>query len=323
MEDFKEVMRQEYLKTLADKEKKNGAKDVEYTLESILHNMSFLAETVKSFDEENKYLPLNTKKMLAYLLSPTNRVEYVVRRGDNWVECEASFYESETSTAPSGKGFAKSFRSQVYKGSYLSDEERESCLEAYVRGRAASRAYTDAGIGLQFYADNEDSDRDEAAEGIEAKVKAQNNAPKTETDSSPATVPQKSVSVGGMNLPVPPTQNELKAAKQQKKAKKTIITVPEAETEVPEPETKVETTAEPEQKTSKEEMTPAKAMLFIADNGTLSRGKSLGDIFTSEDPKLRRSLVWLYKNPPESRESDMNNALLTLINLDDGLKQLM
>ena len=334
MNRFQEIMTRKYVKVLAERERKNGALNVEDSVESVIENMECLREKAEMFGEETSYLPLPVKKQLAYLLSPTNRMEYSVQRGADWVQCEASFFESEESSFPIGKGFAKAYRTMVFQGQSFSPEQRESKLEAYVRGMAASRAYTDAGIGLQFYGDQDDTDKMEAKEGVTQKaiLLKEQEAEQAEDEKAESVLEQQvvPVEVTGLSipLPLPQTQNE-RTAKKRQSAKGMLPPMPEATTKAEEKAETVPMNAEPGQDiwTADEntaEMTPETAMEYVADNGSLAKGKTLGDIFHSEDPRMRRTLVWLLKNPPkEGREARMDEAIMTLVRMDEGLMNLL
>ncbi len=329
MNKFQELMMSQYVKELATKEKINGADFTENTLENVLNNMQFLRENVTAFGEESAYLPLPVKKMLAYLLSPTNRVEYTINKGEDWAEAEARFYESDTATVPTGVGFAKVFVTQVYKNDFVDQVTRLSKLEATARGMAASRAYTDAGIGLQFYGDTIDTDKDEAKEKAEKKTAEARAEMKNAEMPAPAKPETKSVTTdNGMTLPLPPSQKERQAAKRA--AKKASSETPAPQTASVDTETRSEEIVAITANITKNEtpapaktMTAKEAMTYTADAGTLTKGMLLGDIMTSDDVNLRRSLVYLYKNKPEGRTDELDTALITLINLDPELKELL
>ncbi len=142
------VLQDHYLRMLSKKiESKGGPRCA--SLDEIIENILFLGEKT----EDTFYLSLQDKKMIAFLFAPQNRLEYRVERTETSVAVEALFYWEPEDVNPAGVGFVKMVNSQVDQELFVTDEIRNTKLEAIARGRAASRALYDAGIGMEFYGD--------------------------------------------------------------------------------------------------------------------------------------------------------------------------
>lgn len=146
------------------------------TEEEIFDKMYLLAEEKVSFgDEKVRWLPLNTKKMVAKMIDASCFVNYDVKRNGNIVTCEAKFYWSDDKDHPAGIGFvARDITQRIASDADARMAETE--IEALVRGAAASRALTDAGIGIEFYSDSFDTlfSSVEEAEAEEVAQRKQN-----------------------------------------------------------------------------------------------------------------------------------------------------
>lgn len=124
-------------------------------LEDIFDNLPLLATKVMHYGEESMYLNLNMKKMLAKALDPGMRITFkVVERTKTDIAVEAFLYWSDE-TNYAGYGFAKRSLETLVTNDYEA-KKLEASFEALVKGSAASRALTDAGIGLEFYCDEFD-----------------------------------------------------------------------------------------------------------------------------------------------------------------------
>ncbi len=136
---------------------KTNDKTAPSTVDGVFENIHLLAEEKVSFgDEKVRWLALNTKKMIARMLDPSSFVNYEVKRSGNVVSCEARFYWSDDKEHPAGIGFvARDVTKRITSDADAGNAETE--IEALVRGAAASRALTDAGIGIEFYSDSFDT----------------------------------------------------------------------------------------------------------------------------------------------------------------------
>lgn len=248
--------------------------------EDIWSNLKYLANKVTKFNDTLLYLPLQIKKMLAYIVDPDYRIEYTVQKAENVCTVEAFFYWSDKEY-PAGKSFVKRFISQVYPDHAMTAEERESVFEATVRGLAASRAITDAGIGLQIYGDCFDMSLDQQEE--------------TETSNQ-----QQQEAEG--KVPEIPSNNDKKQQKREAAAKKTAkenASAKEKEENKTKPEEKpVEVPSvssnEPvteEETGSNETVDLTDALAQIADMGTFT-GYPLGEILE----KMPYNIAWLANN---------------------------
>lgn len=172
---MKNLIRKSYENELMTLIRENGGECNDAA--EIWENLPFLAKQMPRYDEISLYLPLQIKKMLAYIVDPDYRIEYAVEKTETACTVEAFFYWSDKETA-AGRGFVKRYLNQIFPNNSLSAEERESIFEATVRGQALSRAITDAGIGLQLAGDCFDlspdiQESEEAAAKDEKKTAAQ------------------------------------------------------------------------------------------------------------------------------------------------------
>lgn len=154
----KGIISNHYKNLLAEMIKaKTAEKTVVKTEAEVFDNIHLLAEEKVSFgDEKVRWLALNTKKMIARMLDASCFVNYEVKRSGNIVSCEARFYWSDDKEHPAGIGFvARDVTKRIASDADASMAETE--IEALVRGAAASRALTDAGIGIEFYSDSFDT----------------------------------------------------------------------------------------------------------------------------------------------------------------------
>lgn len=150
MNEPKEILRRSYEKILMDKINQAGG-HIE-SAEDIWLNLKYLATSKISYGEEKFFISLQIKKILAFILDPGYRIEYEVSKAETECTVTASFYWGD-SDMPAGKGFVKRFINQIFPNDSMSHEERESIFESTVRGLAATRAISDAGIAMHFYAD--------------------------------------------------------------------------------------------------------------------------------------------------------------------------
>lgn len=172
---MKNLIRKSYENELMSLIRENGGEC--NNAEEIWDNLPFLAKQMSKYDEISLYLPLQIKKMLAYIIDPDYRIEYTVEKTENSCTVEAFFYWSDKENA-AGRGFVKRYLTQIFPNNSLSAEERESVFEATVRGQALSRAITDAGIGLQLAGDCFDLSPDiQETEEVTTKSEKKSDAP--------------------------------------------------------------------------------------------------------------------------------------------------
>lgn len=199
MKDAKEVLRNSYERILMEKINGNGG-HVE-SPDDIWVNLRYLATSYMNYGEEKLVMPLQIKKILAYILDPDYRIEYEVVRTDKDCTVTASFYWSGSDT-PAGRGFVKRYINQIFPNDSLSFEERDSIFEPTVRGLAATRAITDAGIAMQFYADSLDMLEPEMTEADRNKA-AKTKVPEVQSNNDRAkeALQEKSKNRGGTHVP--------------------------------------------------------------------------------------------------------------------------
>ena len=309
-----EVLRKHYTTLLCQKIK-NANKQLKCdSAEDIFEYLPHLAKQKVEFgDEKTSWLDITTKKMLATIIDPEYRLEYtVLERTKSELAIEAKLYWSD-SEHPAGIGFVKrSLTQMVTNDKNASQMELE--FEALVRGAAATRAFTDAGIGLEFYGDGFDSLFEEMEE-MEADTLLERKAEDAKAQFERA-------------VPPIPSAEERKAATRKRNAEKKAKeeekltapveeptspvseepTLPLFESNVIEPAAEPEPTAPASSSLSLEE-----AKMAIADMGNF-KGQPLGLIFEANP----RQLVWLVRNG-----STVSDAARLIIEADGRLAQFL
>ena len=110
-------------------------------------------------DNNGKFLPLPAKKAWFRTRYPEGNIRYnVVTEADGYIVVEAMVYADRKDSGSEYLGFGTSFATfdQVYAESFRTDLERHLGMRTLAYGKAAARALTDAGFGLQFYIDEPD-----------------------------------------------------------------------------------------------------------------------------------------------------------------------
>lgn len=311
-----ELLRKHYISLLCKKIKATKQVECE-TAEDIFEYLPYLAkEKVEYGDEKTSWLDITTKKMLAKIIDPNCRLEYsVIERTKTELAIEARLYWSD-SEFPAGIGFVKRSLSQLVTNDKTATQV-EIEFEALVRGAAATRAFTDAGIGLEFYGDGFDS----LFEEIESK-EATDRLERKKEDAK--TQFEKSV-------PQIPSAEERKAATRkrnaEKKAKEAEKATPPEEEPITLPPSVNEATEEAPETVSMEEptvpvaepiapspsLTVEEAKMVIADMGNFT-GQPLGLIFEANP----RNLVWLVRNG-----SAVADAARVIVEADGRLTQFL
>jgi len=311
-----ELLRKHYISLLCRKIKASKQVTCE-TAEDIFEYLPCLAkEKVEFGDEKTSWLDITTKKMLAKIIDPDCRLEYsIIEKTKTELAIEARLYWSN-SEHPAGIGFVKRSLSQlVMNDKNASQVEIE--FEALVRGAAATRAFTDAGIGLEFYGDGFDS----LFEEIEEK-EATDRLDRKKEDSK--TQFEKAV-------PQIPSAEERKAATRKRNAEKKAkeaekVTPPEEESTTLPPSENKETEETTETVSMEEPTVPVKepiasspsltveeAKMVIADVGNF-KGQPLGLIYEANP----RSLVWLVRNG-----SSVADAARVIVEADGRFSQFL
>lgn len=150
MKEMIETMRKSYIKRLARMITAKGSSCTE-DLEDVLDKMDALALEIIRYDEKTLMLPLEIKRMVAFIISPSHYITYDTKRDGDYLTVTASLFWTPNDLLPAGVGFVRSNINNF--GSYdwtTSPETKECQFEAALRGSAATRAYYDAGIGLGF-----------------------------------------------------------------------------------------------------------------------------------------------------------------------------
>lgn len=118
-------------------------------------------ECVQKNAEGKAFLPLGVKKAWFRSKYPEGSIRYkVLDHTESYVKVEARVYPERNCAEDEYLGCAISFATpdMVYENRFLSEMERVLWMESLARGKAAARALTDAGFGLQFYLDENDPD---------------------------------------------------------------------------------------------------------------------------------------------------------------------
>lgn len=222
MNKAKETLRHSYEQILIDRINEKGGHAE--SPEDIWLNLQFLTTSYTRYGEEKLVISLQIKKILAYILDPDYHIEYEVTKTEKDCVVKASFFWGGEET-PAGYGIVKRYINQIFPNDGMSYEERDSIFESTVRGLAATRAITDAGIAMQFYADSLEIDPESAdSDKVEpTKDKAEvpsipsNNQKKMMAQTKPRTDKTASSSQGGQNNT--PVENE----KARNKSEETVI----------------------------------------------------------------------------------------------------
>jgi len=312
-----ELLRNHYISLLCKKIKAEKSNITCETAEDIFKYLQYLAkEKVEYGDEKTSWLDITTKKMLAKIIDPDCRLEYtVVERTKTELAIEAKLYWSD-SEHPAGIGYVKRSLTQLVTNENTASQI-EIEFEALVRGAAATRALTDAGIGLAFYGDGFDSLFEEIEEQ-EVDRRLERKAEESKAQFNKA-------------VPDIPSAEERKAATRKRNAEKKATEAEKATTPVEEPTTLPssvnEATAEATETVSTEEttvpvaepiapspsLTVEEAKMVIADMGNF-KGQPLGLIYEANP----RNLVWLVRN-----NSAVADAARVIAEADDRLAQFL
>lgn len=303
-----ELLRNHYISLLSAMIKSKGIEECNSS-EDIFSNLRFLAkEKVEFGDEKTSWLDINTKKMLATIIDPDYHMEFkVLERTATEIAVEAKLFWSGDDF-PAGVGFVKKSLAQMVTND-ADAHKAETEFEALVRGAAATRAFTDAGIGLEFYSDGFDDlfnelEMKEATERIERKKETS----KKEFDSAVPSIP----SVAEQKA----KRSSMKKVKESIEQQKII----ESPATLPPQEKIVINNENPVSELETQEITKAVPTLSlddakkqIADIGVY-QGKSLGLIAETNI----RGLVWLIKN-----NSAVSEAARMIVEDDGRLTQYL
>lgn len=116
--------------------------------EDILLNIEKFMET--SPENENKFLRLKTKRLIAKAISSSCYETFTVSYTKQSVKVEANFYWGEEKSTPAGTGYCELSLSQIFPDQFMTAEEKFTKMEDCARSKALSKAMTNAGIGLGF-----------------------------------------------------------------------------------------------------------------------------------------------------------------------------
>lgn len=150
MKEMIETMQKSYIKRLARMITAKGNPCTE-DLEDVLDKLDVLALDITRYDEKTLVLPLEIKRMVAFIVSPSHYVTYDTKRDGDYLTVTASLFWTPDDLLPAGVGFVKSNINMFGSYDWTTNLEAKECqFEAALRGSAATRAYYDAGIGLGF-----------------------------------------------------------------------------------------------------------------------------------------------------------------------------
>lgn len=126
---------------------------------------------VKEGDEGRTFLPLAVKKAWFRSKFPQGVIRYrTLAEGSEHIKVEALVYTSNTAGGDEfiGSGISYATPDMVRSEWFLTETQRALGMESLARGKAAARALTDAGFGLQFYLDEPDPDEPAAEDTPDA-----------------------------------------------------------------------------------------------------------------------------------------------------------
>ena len=311
----------EHYKNVLTERVKNAGCSCE-NLEDVLKNVRVLAkEQTKYGDEKTFWLDLSTKKMIAKAIDPDCRIEIPfneIHRNKDTLMVTAYFYWGD-SEHYAGRGFARRSLSDIVSrenADSITASKIETEFEALVMGAAITRAYTDAGIGLELYADGFEElfslvEEQEAEDILDRKkeqfdkavpdVPSHEEKKKRTKKAEEKTVQTKAVEPV---MPKPVTEQEFEQ-EELPFGKEPVEAVP-IEDEAP-------TTFEPPTATLEEApsaMLLEEAYKTVADTG-IFKGQKLSAIYKSRPINL----IWLV-----NADAKCKDACLAIINQDPALK---
>ena len=311
----------EHFKNVLTESVKNAGCSCE-NLEDVLKNVRVLAkEQTKYGDEKTFWLDLSTKKMIAKAIDPDCRIEIPfneIHRNKDTLMVNAYFYWGD-SEHYAGRGFARRSLSDIVSrenADSITASKIETEFEALVMGAAITRAYTDAGIGLELYADGFEElfslvEEQEAEDILDRKkeqfdkavpdVPSHEEKKKRTKKAEEKTVQTKAVEPV---MPKPVTEQEFEQ-EELPFGKEPVEAVP-VEDEAP-------TTLEPPTATLEEApsaMILEEAYKTVADTG-IFKGQKLSAIYKSRPINL----IWLV-----NADAKCKDACLAIINQDPTLK---
>lgn len=305
-----------YVTFMAEAMKANGCPKEIKDEEDVLSNLYYLS---KEDNRGSRYLPLQYKRIVEKLICGmfnsafeySDKEDVYYEKIGNTVLCCANVrwvqYAEDGSKKVLGHGFHALTLSEVFPGTFMSDEDRISKWKSTVIGGAKSRALYDGGIGLEFYGDvfAPEENLDENDHSSEKKEEKKTRKRKAKDE-------DKTYSESGMPIP----KAKRAEAEPEEKAKEEPETKDEPKDE---PETAVFTPVEtpvteavPEN--PKKEYSLEQAKEVIADIGNY-KGVSLGEIYE----KVPRNILFLAR---KSNDDDVRAAALTIIESDENLKEI-
>lgn len=319
MKENLEIMRQAYLRKLVRMIEAAGKK-CEPSLDAILDNLDCLALEIPHFDEKRMLLPLEIKRMIAYVISPNYRMEYEsIRDGDYLTVVAKLFWETED-IYPAGVGFMRANIRTYFMDKFVSTEEEKECkFEATVRGSAATRAFYDAGIGLGFgdeIPDPEQMEKD-MTESEQTPMPDPKSA-KNDTNTKGNKRGQKSRALQGQDASSVNLVNTPVAVAEEKTSAPACNTAVVEQTVMPEKEDQMDKSAQSTLFDKKQDVlnepliSLEEAKKAVADMGQAT-GHTLGEIFE----KQPKNLLWLW-----NKGSAMKKEIEIVIRSDPELYKM-
>lgn len=311
MQNFWKAIKEHNTKLLASQIRGNGG-TCEETAESVIENLSYLAEKGECYGEETRFLRLNIRRALGTLCD-TGRLVFkpssITWTDDKKVVTVGGYLyevrEDGNEIVCSGYSVGGAALEDVYSQDMMSDQKRTASQLSLAAARAESNAYFSAGIGIEFKGGDVFD-----LEAMEQQIK-------------PA-LPK---------MPSPVSQVERKAKAAAKKAEKAkaeakekelaeLVNVPEGTPveealEAPSPteaEAPVEA-ADTKAAGNSSGMSFEDAKKVVLDCGNYA-GKTIGEILAKK--QTARAVVWVYKQDVEGRSQETKDALLTAINTYDN-----
>ena len=300
---FWEALKEHNKELLTSQIKTNGGQ-CDGTIDSIIANIGYLAETGESFGEEKKFLRLDIRRAIA-TLSDTGRIIFKpanVTYSENKKVCTVGgfLYEvkpdgSEVTISSYAVGGA--VIEDVYSQEMMSDEKRSSSLLALATARAESKALFNAGIGIEFKGGDVFN-----LEALEQQIQAPEPVMP-----SPASQEEKKAKRGRASKKTQETSQEPVNAPVKAKEENSAPVPAETNLEASE---SVTDTSETSNVISYED-----ALKEIVDVGNY-KGKTIGDVLST--PQTARNIVWCFKQDVENRSERTREALKVAIDNYEG-----
>ena len=323
---LKEAFRQRNLNLLAANINKNGGNLEVADLNSIIENLTKLAEKGNSFGEEKLFIRLDVLRLLGSLNGSGRLVFKVLPETIRWSDDSkvvtlggylVEVRDDGTEVIQSGFSCGGAALEDVYASEMMSDNRRMSSMLSLASARAEKAAFQNAGIGIEFKGDVFDLEASEAMLPAPKPVLPDPVSQNERTEKKKAKAKERKEKEARETKAEVKEEAPVTPVKEEKEAEAVAEAVPEApapETPDPAPETAetvqvaISAPEKPEADPIAEgNLTLEEALKCIVDKGP-HKGQPLSVV--NEKMATWRHLVWLKKNPPEEgRDKKVDVAL--------------